>query len=144
MPGASSRIGAGGEVEPFTPPARLALPPSRWRVARTTRAEAAANSAARRTGTSRPILISAWTGQGEDVLAAALEARLAAGRPVFEVTLPPADGSGLNWLYEHAEVLHREVGDTGTVRVTARVAAGRGEQLRHRFAADQLREIAVS
>ncbi len=107
------------------------------------RAEAAANSAARRLGGTRPVLISAWTGQGADALVGELESRLAEGRPSYVVTLPPADGSGLNWLYEHAEVLHREADDEGRVGLVVRIAAERAEQLRNRFAADQLRVAAA-
>ncbi len=103
------------------------------------RAEAAGNSAARRGADARPILLSAWTGQGEDQLIDELEARLAAGRPVFEIDLPPTDGQGLNWLYEHTEVLNRDELETGGVRLLVRAAAERAAQVRNRFAVEQVR-----
>src|SRR4051794_4397009 len=54
-----------------------------------------------------PVLISAMTGEGVDDLLAAIEARIAQGRPTFEVEVDASDGKGLNWLYEQAEVLGR-------------------------------------
>ena len=91
------------------------------------------NNAKRRGINSRPILVSATTGQGEDQLVAEIEDRLAEGRPVFHLDLPATDGQGLSWLYEHAEVLARHDTDTGETHVTVRVPADRAEQIRNRF-----------
>jgi GTPase len=98
------------------------------------RATAAANSAQRRGSNARPILVSALTGQGEDQLVTTIEERLAEGRPVFDLDLPASDGQGLSWLYEHAEVLSRHDFESGTVRVTVRVAPERADQVYSRFA----------
>ena len=91
------------------------------------------NSARRRGTNARPILVSAKTGQGEQDLIAEIEDRLAEGRPVFDLDLPATDGRGLNWLYEHAEVLARHDSESGEIRVTVRVAQDRAEQVRSRF-----------
>ena len=104
-------------------------------------AAVAGNNIARRSARCRPILVSARTGQGEDALVAELEARLAEGRPTFGIALPPADGAGLNWLYEHAEVLRHEANEDGTLHLVVRIAAEQAEQLRVRFSGDQLRTI---
>ena len=41
---------------------------------------------------------------------------------VIDLTLDPADGQGLAWLYEHAEVLRRSEGEvSGVVSLTIRV-----------------------
>ena len=108
------------------------------------RVEALRNSAARRGADATPVLISALTGQGQDRLMAELEARLSRGRPVFVVDLSPTDGQGLHWLYEHTEVLDRGEGDAGTLRLLVRAAAERADQVRYRFAGDQLREIVAA
>ena len=66
-------------------------------------------SAARRS--SRPVLVSAITGEGIDALDAAIEARLAAGRVLIELVLDAADGAGVSWLHRHTEVIHKAVDD---------------------------------
>ena len=97
------------------------------------RATAVTNSARRRgANDSRPIIVSALTGQGEDELTAEIEDRLAEGRPVLDVTLDLADGQGLAWLYEHVEVLERRDATTG-ISLTIRVSPERASQIRDRF-----------
>lgn len=93
----------------------------------------AANSANRRGANARPIVVSALTGHGTDDLVAEVEERLAEGRPVFDVDLDPADGQGLNWLYEHVEVLGRHDADAGDIRLRVRVSPERAAQVRERF-----------
>ncbi len=94
------------------------------------------NSAQRRGGNARPMLVSAVTGQGEVDLLAEVEDRLAEGRVVVEVRVAPTDGQGLNWLYEHGEVLGRDDLASGEVRLLVRVASERAAQLRQRFHGD--------
>ena len=98
------------------------------------RAASVANGARRRGANARPIIVSALTGQGEEDLVEEIEDRLAEGRPVLDLALGAADGQGLAWLYEHAEVLTRHDSETGGVRLTVRVAPERAEQIRARFA----------
>ena len=65
------------------------------------------NAARRQPAKTRPIIVSALTGQGIDELIAGLETRLAAERIILDLTLDAHDGRGRNWLYEHTEVLSR-------------------------------------
>ena len=60
------------------------------------------------------VLLSAITGEGCGRLLELLDTRLAAAREVVDVTVAPADGATLAWLYRHGEVLEREESDTGT------------------------------
>ena len=66
------------------------------------------------------IAVSALTGDGLEVLRAALDARLAAGMEVAEYRIPPADGARLAWLYEHGEVLDRH-DEEAAIRVSVRM-----------------------
>ncbi|GLK57495.1 GTP-binding protein HflX [Methylopila capsulata] len=88
----------------------------------------------RRDAAERPVLVSALTGEGEDVLLGAIEERLSAGRETLMVTVAPDDGGGVNWLFGHADVLARHPQDDGAVEVTIRVEPGRVEGIRRRFA----------
>ncbi len=98
------------------------------------RAAIVANGARRRDSNDRPILVSALTGEGEERLLDEIEGRLAEGRAVIDLTLDPADGQGLAWLYEHAEVLRRNDGAaSGAVSLTVRVPPERADQVRARF-----------
>lgn len=81
----------------------------------------------------QPVLVSAVTGQGIDTLQAALEARLALDRTVFDLAITPDDGASLSWLYENGEVTSRVTAADGTVLVRVRVARERAERLRNRF-----------
>ena len=100
-----------------------------------------ANSARRRGANARPILVSAVTGQGEAELLTEVEDRLSYGRPTLELDLEPTDGQGLNWLYEHAEVIDRREFPSGVVRLTVRVAPEREDQVRHRFMDGASRQV---
>ncbi len=91
------------------------------------------NSAIQRRAAARPAIISALTGQGIGDLLSNLEQRLASHRLSFNISLEPDDGGGLNWLYEHTEILHRSMGQDGTCHMTVRVAPERADVLRRRF-----------
>ncbi len=80
-----------------------------------------------------PLAVSALTGEGIDRLMAAIEDRLARGRSLIELTLDPADGRGLHWLYEHAEVMQRADADDG-LHLTVRVAPDQVDRVKRRFA----------
>jgi len=92
------------------------------------------NIAERRGETERPVPVSAITGEGVDALAAAIEARLAAGRVVLEVELDPADGAGMSWLYRHTEVIAKAFDAKGRAAMTVRVAPDQAQAVRARFA----------
>jgi GTP-binding protein HflX len=81
-----------------------------------------------------PILVSAITGAGLDALLEGVEDRLAEGREVLDLRLEAADGQGLHWLYENAEVLARRDDEDGGVHVTVRVAPATADRVRRRFA----------
>ena len=91
--------------------------------------EAAVNTAARKPA----FAVSAVSGEGLDALLAAIEARLAMGRIEMTLTLDPADGQGLAWLYENAEVMARDDGEDGAIGLTLRVAPEALERLERRF-----------
>ncbi|MBV1698075.1 MAG: GTPase HflX [Hyphomicrobiales bacterium] len=95
-----------------------------------------ANLADRRPADARPVLVSAITGQGLDALAAAIEARLAEGRPLIELELDAADGAGVSWLHRHTEVINKTVNEqTGGIAMTVRVDKSRADEVREKFAA---------
>ncbi|HSV00894.1 MAG TPA: GTPase HflX [Roseiarcus sp.] len=79
-----------------------------------------------------PIAISAATGEGIGHLLAAIEDRLARGRPELELVLDSSDGQGLHWLYEHAEVMSRRDDEDG-LHLTVRAPADQIERLKRRF-----------
>jgi len=85
-------------------------------------------------GANAPILVSAVTGQGLDTLIAAIETRLAHGRPTISLKLAATDGAGLAWLYENAEILSRKDAKDGAITLKLRVAPEMEARVRKRFA----------
>ena len=81
----------------------------------------------------RPVLVSAVTGEGLDHLRALIEDRLTRDRPRFLVSLGPAEGAALNWLYEEAEVLERRESEDGAIDVVIRIAAEKEPRLPQRI-----------
>jgi GTP-binding protein HflX len=92
-----------------------------------------ANIAAGRPETERPILVSALTGEGMEVLLATIERRLAEGKEIYAVVVPAEDGAGLGWLHANAEVLERETQGDGGARLSVRVTRAGGARLLRRF-----------
>jgi GTP-binding protein HflX len=92
------------------------------------------NIAERRPEAERSVLASALTGEGFDALAAAIEARLAAGRVLIELQLDPADGAGVSWLHRHTEVIAKTFDAKGRAAMTVRVASDKAEAVRAKFA----------
>jgi GTP-binding protein HflX len=80
------------------------------------------------------VAVSALTGEGLETLLAAIETRLARGRSLIDLDLAPADGQGLHWLYENAEVMARETREDGRVHVTVRVSQDKVARVKRRFA----------
>ena len=95
--------------------------------------ERLANSAERRAPTDRPALVSAATGEGIDILAAAIETRLAARREVIKLRLDAADGAGISWLHRHTEVLSKSVDADGGIAMTVRADLDKAARLRAKF-----------
>jgi GTP-binding protein HflX len=92
-----------------------------------------ANIVERRPPDGRPVLVSAVTGEGLDGLEEAIDARVAAGRVVLDVTLDPADGAGSSWLHRHAEVLAKASAADGRLTMTVRVDKEKADQVRRKF-----------
>jgi GTPase len=90
-------------------------------------------SIARVPADQRPALVSAATGDGIEALLKGIERRLSEGRPTFQVILDPADGQGLNWLYEQTEMLDRRTDADGRLHIVARIAPEKEPRLRGRF-----------
>ncbi|MEX2127975.1 MAG: GTPase HflX [Xanthobacteraceae bacterium] len=91
------------------------------------------NTAVRRPEDTRPVLISAVTGEGIPDLLDAIEARVTAGRPTLSLDLDPADGAGLGWLHRQTEVLSRELDERGRLAVTVRVDPSKVAEVRRKF-----------
>jgi GTP-binding protein HflX len=91
------------------------------------------NIAARKPADTRPILVSALTGEGADAFLAAIEARISVGKPTLSLSIDPADGAGLGWLHRQCEVLERRLDEHGRMAVTVRVDLDKVEQVRRKF-----------
>jgi GTP-binding protein HflX len=64
--------------------------------------------------------VSAETGEGIDMLLAAIEDRLAATRMTLDLSIDASDGAGISWLHRNAEVLNKELSE-GRFNMTVRV-----------------------
>ncbi len=60
---------------------------------------------------TRPVALSALTGEGIDGLLAAIDRRLCASREVIDLRIAAADGAALAWLYAHGDVLALDAAD---------------------------------
>ena len=90
------------------------------------------NNAQLKAPLERPQIVSAVTGEGLDALLGAIEDRLAQDRQTLRVSLNAADGQGLHWLYENAEVLGRNAVED-RIDLTLRVTPERLDRLTNRF-----------
>ena len=79
------------------------------------------NLAQRRDARSRPVLVSAATGEGVDRLIETIEERVTARRVTLDLVLDPADGAGVSWLHRNTEVLAKTMRDDGRFAVQVRV-----------------------
>ena len=93
------------------------------------------NLAERQPADRQPIVVSAVTGEGIERLTDAIEARLGEGRQTLSLSLDPADGAGLSWLYRHSEVLSKDMGDDGRLAVTVRADAKNADIMRRKYMA---------
>jgi GTP-binding protein HflX len=91
------------------------------------------NLAERQPAGRRPVLASALSGEGLDLLVGEIEARLATSRTMLHLTLDAADGAGLSWLHRHTEVLERTLREDGRLALTVRADPANAEKLRARF-----------
>ncbi len=95
--------------------------------------EGLVNLAARQPAETRPILVSATTGEGIDELLRAIEDRLAAARVVLRLVVESSDGAGISWLHRHGEVLDKTPREDGRMDITVRVDAARRDEVLGRF-----------
>jgi GTP-binding protein HflX len=92
------------------------------------------NAASRYPAGQRPVLVSASTGEGTQLLVQEIETRLAKLRTTLTIDVDAADGSGLSWLHRHSEVISKEMHDDGRLAVTVRADPANAERVRSRFA----------
>jgi GTP-binding protein HflX len=78
------------------------------------------NIAARRSSDVPCFLVSAETGEGIDILLAAIEDRLAATRTTLDLSVDASDGAAVSWLHRNSEVLAKKLHD-GRYDMTVRV-----------------------
>jgi len=88
------------------------------------------NLAERQAAENRPVPVSAISGEGLDHLIATIEGRLGESRLTIDLSLDPADGAGLSWLYRHAEVPVSYTHLHGTLGATSQ-AQGAGDWVAH-------------
>jgi len=91
------------------------------------------NLAERQPAERRPVVVSALSGEGLDLLAAEIEARLAASRITLDLMLDVADGAGVSWLHRHTEVMTKSLSEDGRLAVTVRADPANAEKVRARF-----------
>ena len=84
---------------------------------------------------SRPVLVSALTGDGIERLTDAIEQRIAKRRPVYALTLEPGDGKSLAWLHANGEILEREDAEDGALALVVRLPPEREGAFGARFPA---------
>jgi GTP-binding protein HflX len=89
--------------------------------------------AAHRPEATRPVLVSALTGEGIERLAAAIETRIARSRPIYALTLETGDGKSLAWLHANGEILAREDDAEGKLALTVRLPPEREGAFTARF-----------
>ena len=91
------------------------------------------NLAERLAGRSRPLLVSALSGEGVDGLLVAIETRLGEKRQTLELSIDSSDGAGLSWLYRHSEVLSREMREDGRLALSVRADPKNAEMVKHKY-----------
>src|SRR5262249_20911 len=91
------------------------------------------NLAERRREDRRPVAVSALTGEGMTDLLTVIETCLSASRQTIAVSVDPADGAGLSWLYPHSEVLAKDIDSEGRLSVTVRADADNAARVRAKF-----------
>jgi GTPase len=91
------------------------------------------NLAQRSPAGQRPVLVSALTGEGTDMLFGAIEERLSKRRVLLSLTLDPADGAGVSWLHRNSEVMEKSLDEHGKLAMTVRVDPVKAELVKAKF-----------
>ncbi len=81
----------------------------------------------------KPQMVSAVTGEGLDDLCVSIDARLGQSDVIMSIRVPPSAGALLAWLHENAEVLSRELSDSGEMLCEVRIAADKKGRLEGRL-----------
>ncbi|HWE79875.1 MAG TPA: GTPase HflX [Pseudolabrys sp.] len=97
--------------------------------------ERLSNLAQRQPPQRQPVMMSALSGEGAEALVAAIETRLGEARQTLSLSIDPADGAGLSWLYRHTEVLTRNMDEDGRLAVTVRADVKNAEIVRRKYLA---------
>jgi GTPase len=79
----------------------------------------------------KPVLVSAITGEGVDVLLATINDNLGADDDELSVTLGPAAGKLLHWLHEHAEIVEKKTAKDGKTKMRVKISAEKRGRLEH-------------
>jgi GTPase len=91
------------------------------------------NRAERQPVERRPVLVSALSGEGIDLLATEIEARLATRRVTLDLIIDAADGAGVSWLHRNTEVMTKVLRDDGALAITVRSDPANAEKVRAKF-----------
>ena len=91
------------------------------------------NRAERKPAERHPVLVSALSGEGIDLLATEIEARLATRRVTLDLVIDAADGAGVSWLHRNTEVMTKVLRDDGALAITVRVDPANAEKVRVKF-----------
>ena len=89
--------------------------------------------AAHRPAETRPVMVSALTGEGMERLTQAIETRIARSRPVYRLELEAGDGKSLAWLHANGEILEREDAADGRLSLLVRLPPEREGAFGARF-----------
>jgi GTP-binding protein HflX len=81
---------------------------------------------------TRPVVISAQSGEGIERLLRLIEDRLSGGRPVYRILLAPADGATRAWLHAEGEVLDLRSDAEGNEQILVRIAPDKEPRLLRR------------
>lgn len=81
------------------------------------------------------VLMSAITGEGASTLYERIDAVLGEEEAEVRVAVAPQHGALLSWLYEHGDVLDRQVLDDGTIEIAGRLSLANAARLRERLEA---------
>lgn len=71
----------------------------------------------------RPVAVSAQTGEGIDQLLTAIDERLGVDDTYLTLVIPAHEGKLLSWLHDNAEIIERDVNDSGETTLRLRIAA---------------------
>ena len=91
------------------------------------------NRAERQPVERRPVLVSALSGEGIDLLATEIEAQLATRRVTLDLVIDAADGAGVSWLHRNTEVMTKVLRDDGALAITVRSDPANAEKVRAKF-----------